>query len=277
MGMAKGIDDSRGLVPHLNRQNLLGGALVIRRSYMTLIETLVAIALLSILLVFVFGIFRELSFLNKLTEDGQKESFQMRYLEMRLGFIFERIVNENDEARQFYFYTEAPEHGLSSPSLVFTFNNEVRRDPNFSGDVLGKLYLNQHHQLCLAIWPLAHNDPQNEMQEEVLMDRVKEVHYLFYSPPLRILDVKAIESGKKIDAEKKVPEKNHWYEDEWLFSFKQMPSIVKVVIELEEEKNHGIKSIVHDRKETPILTFSFVLPSSKNPVFYPPYKEEKKL
>ena len=66
----------------------------LRKSYMTLLETLIALSLLSVMLVFVFGFFRELSELSRVTEKAQKESFQMRYLETRLGFIFERVVNE---------------------------------------------------------------------------------------------------------------------------------------------------------------------------------------
>jgi len=71
---------------------------------MTLLETLIAISLLSIILVFVFSFFRELSQLSRLTEQAQKESFQMRYLESRLGFIFERVVNENKKDRKYCQY-----------------------------------------------------------------------------------------------------------------------------------------------------------------------------
>ncbi len=88
-----------------------------RKSYMTLLETLIAVSLLSILLVFVFSFFRELSNITQMTEQAQKESFQMRYLESRLGFIFERIVNENATARKFFFYTQ-PVNRIFSLSLV---------------------------------------------------------------------------------------------------------------------------------------------------------------
>ena len=77
-----------------------------RKAHMTLLETLIAISLLSMLLVFVFGFFRELSEINRMTEQSQKQSFRMRYLESRLGFIFERVVNENESSRKFFFYTQ---------------------------------------------------------------------------------------------------------------------------------------------------------------------------
>ena len=93
----------------------------LRKSHMTLLETLIAMTLLALLLTFVFGFFRELSAIAQLSEQAQKQSFQMRYLESRLGFVFERIVNENAKDRTFYFYTQPPQENISRfPSLILT-------------------------------------------------------------------------------------------------------------------------------------------------------------
>lgn len=241
-----------------------------RKAYMTLLETLIAISLLSMLLVFVFGFFRELSELSRMTEKTQKESFQMRYLESRLGFIFERVVNENATARKFFFYTQPPNRNFSSsPSLVLTFNNEVRLDPAFSGDVLGKLYLDMDGRLCLVIWPLYVSEPYQYLQEEVLMDHVISMNYSFYAAPERMCNAKEIISGDKIDTEKKMPEKDKWH-DEWAITYNQMPSIMRMVIEVPKnpddfQSGHSGRNI-----ETHKLTYHFVLPSSKNYVYYPP-------
>ena len=85
---------------------------MVRKVYMTLLETLIAVSLLSVMLVFVFGIFRELSEVNRLTDLEQKKSFQMRYLESRLNFIFERIVNENEPKKGLFSFTRSPLIGL---------------------------------------------------------------------------------------------------------------------------------------------------------------------
>ncbi len=84
-----------------------------RKMHMTLLETVVATALLSVLLTFVFGFFKELSHISLLTEKAQAESFHMRYVEARLGFIFQRTVREKKEgngkdSRHFFFYTQPP-------------------------------------------------------------------------------------------------------------------------------------------------------------------------
>lgn len=244
---------------------------IIRKAYMTLLETLIAVSLLSVLLVFVFGFFRELSELTRLTDTEKKKSFQMRYLESRLGFIFERIVNENETSkRHFYFYTQPPfrNHSIAT-SLILTFNNEVRLDPSFSGDVLGRLYVDPDFRLRLAIWPLQVEDPHQFMQEEILLENVADVLYSFYAAPERIKDSKEIHTLLKIDPEKKFPEKDTWH-PEWAVTYEQMPSIMKLVIKV--AKNPEDLKSYHPgmRIDTIPLEYHFVLPSSKNPVQYPP-------
>lgn len=237
-----------------------------RRSYMTLLETLIAFSLLSLLLTVAFGIFRELSFTHQMTKEKQKESFQMRYVESRLGFIFERLVNENDTTRTFFFYSQPPQKILSdSPSLIFTFNNEVNKDPVFSGDVLARLYLDAEHRLCLALWPL-HSSYPPPFQQEILLENVADLRYLFYAPPERITNANAI-ATEKIDpsADKKEMERDHWH-SEWLFSYKQMPAILELTIQLNKQgKSQGAS-----KDKTEPLMYRFVLPSSKNPIYYPP-------
>jgi hypothetical protein len=241
-----------------------------RKAYMTLLETLIAISLLSMLLMFVFGFFRELSELTNLTEKAQKDSFHMRYLESRLGFIFERVVNENVKARQFFFYTQPANRNFSaSPSLILTFNNEVRLDPTFSGDVLGRLYVDLEGHLCLAIWPLHVSQPHQYLQEEILMENVVNVSYAFYAAPERIKDTNEIFSDTKIDPEKKMPEKDKWHK-EWAITYEQMPSIVKVIVDVAKNPD-DFKADSRGREiKTEQLAYHFVLPSSKNPVYYPP-------
>lgn len=239
-----------------------------RKSFMTLLETLIAISLLSILLVFVFGFFRELAEITRLTEHSQKQSFQMRYLESRLGFIFERVVNENESSRNFFFYMQPPNRNISSsPSLILTFYNDVRLDPSFSGDVLGRLYVDGDKRLCLAMWPLHVSDPHQYLQQEVLMDHVIDVSYSFYAPPERVKDGKEIVSGEKIDSEKKMPERDHWHE-EWFLTYDQMPSIIKMTINIEDHFEKKKEASDKDNVKKHVLYF--VLPSSQNYVYYPP-------
>lgn len=240
-----------------------------RKSYITLLETLIAFSLLSVLLVFVFGFFRELSEITQMTDHAQKESFQMRYLESRLGFIFERVVNENKSGRNFFFYTEPPSREISSSqSLILTFSNGVRLDPTYSGDVLGRLYVGPDRRLRLAVWPLLVEDPHAYMQEEILFENVVDISYKFYSPPEKATKGTDITTKKTIDPDKKMPEKDEWL-PEWFETYKQMPAIVEINVKVDAPPPPGKRVNDSDKGKTRDYTFKFVLPSYQNYIHYP--------
>jgi hypothetical protein len=239
------------------------------KRHLTLLETLIAISLLAIVLTMVFGFFRELAEISRQTELNQKESFQMRYAESRLSFIFERLVNENEEKKkEFYFFTQDAGRGFSNqPSLIFSFNNEVRVNPNFSGDILARLYVDKDNRLCLAMWPFYVENPHVDMQKEVLMENVTAIRYEFYSAPARLLNENGLE---KADVQKVEPEKNRWYENEWLKSYNQMPAIMKLSITVANDPQNLPARKKENEEKSRTLTFVFVLPTSKNFIFYPP-------
>ncbi len=244
----------------------------VRKAYMTLLETLIAVSILSILLVFVFGFFRELSEMTRLSEQAQRDSFKMRYLESRLGFIFERIVNENEsKKRPFYFYTQPSHRDFSnSPSLIFTFDNEVRKNPHFSRDLLARLYVDLNGRLCLASWPLHVDQPHEYLYEEVLCEHVVNIKYFFYAAPERVQGNNDIQTpAGKGDSDKKTPEKDKWHQDEWALTYDQMPVIIKLVIQVAKDAKQLEDAQRGMRVETNDLSFNFVLPSSKNIVYYP--------
>lgn len=254
-----------------------------RKAHMTLLETLIAFTLLSALLLIVFGFFRELSEITRMTESTQKESFQMRYVESRLAYIFERVVNENQgDTRPFFFYTEPAHDSVSRhDSLIFTFDNGVRLDPAFSGDILGRLYVDQKGRLRLAMWPIRVSDPHEYMKEEVLLDNVKNIEFQFYSAPEKLSNENAIKAPPPITPstqvkllgqekpEPKEPEKDRWYTNEWLLAYDQMPSIIKIILTIETKPTIQKVNESKDAGKEATYTYTFVLPSSKNPVYYP--------
>jgi hypothetical protein len=241
---------------------------IFRKSYMTLLETLIAMTLLSVVLTFVFGFFRELSGLSFLAEKAQANSFHMRYVESRLGFIFQRIIHE--KKGKFFFYTQPPQNEFSKmSSLIFTYDNEVRLDPHFSGDVLGRLYVDFNHRLVLATWPLHVPNPHKFLHEEVLLQNVTQLSFSFYSPPLKTGSTNDTQ-GTKSDAGKKSVEPDKWIPDVWEFAYEQCPGIVKLSVKIAKNPKDLTDSFYGSKMETEENTFSFVLPSAINPIHYPP-------
>lgn len=222
------------------------------KRYMTLFEVLIAMSLLSLLLVVIFGFFRELSTLNTLTKQTTKEAFQKRYAESRLFYTFSNVVNENQSGRSFHFFTTKDEVS-PFPSLVFTFQNGPCIDTRYGGDVLARLYVDQEHHLCLAIWPIE-MDPETkedirfQYKQEYLLDDIQDFRFSFFTPPDTANDVEPDENNKLSNA-------GEWVE-EWSKDLKEMPVIVKLQVKFGSNQDE---------------VFAFVLPSSKHPItFIPP-------
>jgi len=217
------------------------------KSYMTLIEVLIAMSLLSVILVVIFGFFHELSVINQKEDKVLKDSFQKRYMESRLSYIFSHILNENNTKEKFYFLTMAEDEFSDFPSLVFSFNNQTAYDTKAAAHVLARLFVDRGHRLCLAIWsmpiqkegkPLPDIRSQNKI--ECLLEDVHDFKLWLFSPP-------DLANTKESDQ----PIRGHWNEH-WEIKWKQMPSIVKMDLEVGPTKARQ--------------TFAFVLPSSKHPV-----------
>lgn len=245
-----------------------------QKRHVTLLETLIAMTLLSMLLLVIFGFFRELTVISQMTLSKQKEAFQMRLVESRLAFLFERIVYDSTKERQhlrkFYFFSEPPNGAFSDfPSLVFTFNNEIRRDASFSGDILARLYVDKKNRLCLATWPIYDENPHEAMQTEILLEEVKNIDFEFYMPPPQLKGTHEIYAAP-IEAEKKTPERDTWHKNEWLNSYEQMPAIIKLILNVEEQTQNSSKKGERKSKEIEDWVFAYVLPTRKNYIYYPP-------
>ena len=234
------------------------------KRYMTLMELLVAMSLLSGLLLIVFGFFREMFVLNNLSKQEMANSFQERYVESRLYYFFSHLLNENDPKLKdsFQFFTLKDE-ASNWPSLVFSFNNGSVLDSHFTGHVLARLFVDEGQHLCVAIWPIykeqdqadpkqiattsTHLDPRTHMKVEYLLDQVEDVSFSFFTPPLNP------EEGQEFH-----PPKGEWVA-EWRKEYQQMPAIVRLDVKRKKKK---------DAED--ITIFAFVLPSSKSPIQFMP-------
>lgn len=232
---------------------------------MSLIETLAALGLLALVLSLVFGFFDQLSMLDELTEAKQKQSFHLRYAESRLSSLFQNVTNDRavQDEKRFFFYLSEPISGVSEyPSLVFTFDNGVRRDPALSGVILARLYV-ASNSLRLALWPLFAQDPHAHLQEEVLLEGVQQMGFSFFMPPhLGSVTTRQITTGE----EKQPP--LDWSMG-WDRVYKQLPAILKINLVLTDASESLVKKGEAKNREKDFV-FSFVLPSSKNHIYYPP-------
>lgn len=230
---------------------------ICKKHPMTLVEVLIAFFILSILLTIVFGFFHELAKIDQFTRYQEEKTFQRRYLEFRLNHLFSHLVNESDGTRrEFIFYAEAPSGLSKSTSLVFTYNNGVRQDATYAGDVVSRLYVNEKKQLCLLTWPLKakNQDPYyGDMFKDVLCENVEKISFDFFA-------------GSKPTVNQPLgPIRNRWQE-EWQTGYKEMPVLMKIRLYITKtnnplEKEDKEKNWEVSQQEP--LIFMFQLPISK--------------
>jgi hypothetical protein len=163
---------------------------IIRRQYVTLLETLIAVAWTTLILSTLSYFYSQIDSLNNQTEELQRQSFKLRYVESRLAKILPNVVALNKAKKDFYFFTVSDASGLFKPgspgTLFFTYDNGVDLNKSLSSYVLGRLYLDEQGRFCLATWPAPSNWVEGvnpPMKNEVLLEGVESLKISFFVPP----------------------------------------------------------------------------------------------
>lgn len=219
----------------------------ISKRHVTLLEVLIAMALLSILMVAIMGFYSQVESIHQEVTKTRKKAFYLLYAQHRLNDILPRaeIAFNNDT---YWFYTP-PEEG-EFPSLVFVYDNDVDGNLLFANKVLSKLYVEKidgKNRLILATWPLPKRHPSANapMRKEVLLDGVTDLSFFFYRPPRREKEDRPIDPQEEEIT-------NRWT-TQWPIDLDKLPPIMKVVIGIEGEEP---------------IQMSFVLPKSEETILY---------
>jgi len=218
-----------------------------RRHNATLLELLVAMGLLSILLSVLFGFYWQIRKMEEVADNIREENFNLRYVQYRLTRVIPAIRGKKE--KDFFFYTsEQHISGIKGQSFVFTYDNGVDVYPWFSNGVLGRLFVDEQDQLCLATWPLptVFEEERYRMKKEILFSGVEELRFSFFFPEV---DPDRPVKGEGVDE----PTRGQWHA-EWKKETKQLPALMKVVV------------VLHETKEE--LLFSFVIPKTDDHIVY---------
>ena len=119
-------------------------------------------------------------------------------------------------------------------SLILTFDNGVDPEPSFSGTLIGRLYLDEKNDLCLALWPMG-NSKELSWRNEVLLSNVVDFSIQFL--------------GEKKEANPKIQSISPhagWHPN-WPKERGDLPSLIRLT--------------VHQKEES--LKFAFQLPVSE--------------
>lgn len=233
----------------------------LRRSYFTLLETLIAIAWTTILLSSLFFFYGQISVMGKQAEAIQMQSFQMRLVESRLASTLTQTLSVKAKEDFFFFTSNAVGEG---ESLVFSFDNKADLDKEFSNNALGRLYL-ANGNLCLATWPSPSRWIEGvppAVKNEILVTQVSRLAFSFFVPPdkkWRLDDVseEAPASSSTQRSAHPKPEPTGEWKSEWSQGYRLLPGLVKIEIELAGSGHKMEKAI-----------YIFPLANTERPIVY---------
>ena len=183
---------------------------------MTLIETILAMTLFSLLFTTLFFWYTNFS-----KNPIDPPNLQKRYAIERLNTFFSRAtINLEQGVTAFYSIDN---------SIVFTFENGPYEEPLLSDVVLARLYHDPKSEtLCLTIWPQPKwaNTRQDPSLTLPLLDNVKSLSFSFYEPPDPF-------AGPVSPKEIKGSAPSSGWQEEWKSEFGALPAIVKLSINKE--------------------------------------------
>lgn len=216
----------------------------IRKTFFSLIETLIAFSLTMILITTVFGIYQYIEFTHIRLEKMRSENLRIQYVKNRLKNVLTKIVSPNSPGS--YFYTKTDESNTSHKVLIFTYDRGVDIHPEFSNHVISTLHIDKENQLALTTWPspTRWTEEKFPIQKEILLENVLQLDFSFYAPPVK--DNKTTTTfAKPSESNDSSSSQPYWgeWQDEWYKEYEDIPALIKVKITREAEKNNPTNEI----------------------------------
>lgn len=236
----------------------------------TLIEVMIAFSLVAILISTLMGFYWQLNVLQVESDKVRRQAFHLRFLQSRLADVLPRTVQP--KSPDLFFYVSDQEEGdtFAAPSLVFCYDNGTDIDPDFSNEVLARLYRVEHNgrgELWLATWPrpgCSLNPTQ--VRRELLMENVASIAFSAYQPPEPIQGqtpaqslMQSARNADEVPIEQPPPDS---WESLWKMTYWSLPAILTLTVTPAAEK--GVVT-----NQVP-LEFYFPLPNNDHQIMMVP-------
>jgi hypothetical protein len=208
---------------------------------MILIEVIIAMALMMSIITLLLIFYSDIARVTALQEKDEETNFHSLFLATRLAAVLPKAVPFGSAPDAYFFTSQATERIKSGGhSLVFAFDNGPKLNPDIANHVIGRLYINDKTQLCLAIMPsperwLEFESPK--VETEILYENVDKMDLEFYTPPTR--DRKRILTNNKhkfVETPNLILDPQGRWRQEWLQEYGDLPALVKITLTLKEGK-----------------------------------------
>lgn len=149
---------------------------ILKRSCFTLLEVLISLSLTTIILGVLLSAYFQAESLSRDGARLQREIQPKRALAVRLEEIFTAL--EAPKQNEQFFFT--PVNG----ELLFSYHHGANLDPSFSGEVLGRLFLDDKGHLVMLTWPPRKLWPEGgfpSFRREVVLEEIENVSFRFFA------------------------------------------------------------------------------------------------
>lgn len=158
-----------------------------KKRALTLLEIVMAMALLSFMLTALFNCFYQAAKKNIAAKDSKQKILYLELFQQKIKNLFSRLDGENP-----LWLDKHPD--ASGLALCSIYNQKVDADPDMRGILQGMLFLNKNKELCLASW-----GENRKGRIEVLLDNVSSFQCQLFDPK------KAVWKGSWSKKEEKKP------------------------------------------------------------------------
>lgn len=145
---------------------------------------MIALFLVSIILTVIFKFYTQLPFALTKIEEAKKSSYPQLQTQTQLSSIFSKIIpleNLPSTIKKKYTPLITTTFADSSlPGVVCIFDNGIDLDPQFSGPVIAKIFIDEKNQFSLAIWPLIEKEDDLPYRKQVLFKEIESFEFSFF-------------------------------------------------------------------------------------------------
>jgi Type II secretion system (T2SS), protein J len=142
-----------------------------QRYNFTLLEIMISLALLGMLLAFLFTFFRQTLHTKNETVALKEKVLKMEFVQLRLKELFERFSPEDQP-----FIATLPHADAVGQALFIHCDHGIDPHPAFSGRVHSMLFKSRDQRLCLCIF-----SQKQEAKVDTLLSGVKELSFAFFN------------------------------------------------------------------------------------------------
>lgn len=165
-----------------------------------------------------FSFFVESARIERKLDIARIEVGSRAALQTRLDTLFTTI---DQQSNNHCFFTKKVDNEPLT-SLNFIFDNGIDPDPQYSGSVIGRIFLDNESNLCLTTKPMVEDSPH--FRKEVILQNIVDFEFEFLGP-----------KGGKRSKERAITPQLAW-KKEWKEMQGRVPSIIKLEVQQKNEK-----------------------------------------